>query len=960
MEISKSTPYVRYRENISSTLHKGTIHIESEYLDRERKTTIESIEGQTWQNMVNGENKEEEILPRLGLKIEGNEDVLDTVEQHMPIDTIIGDVEPVANEDGTYTYEISTMEGSYAKTLDGENNFSLTSDGLVGDMYIKYNAQGEEVNGNIVMNNQSSYTIENSSIGEIKSAILKGQTLVNIKGEETFEFKFVGRYYNDYILNPVKDNTKYLILYDLTITDTIKIGLLKQTSAKDVVWTDSTEYITSSNGKVILNSGTGGKFIRIISSEDNTHEIKHLTIIEYQQGMENWDIPYFEGMQSVKMPILKTTGKNLLEYIEWEIDKRLLTNGGTDNNTGSNVSNYINVSDLDVITFSGFSKASQCLYDKDKKIIGERVLSSNMTVDVSGADYIRVTINNTKDYSKPQMEVGSVSTSYEPYKSSTLTTPSDLVLRKVGDVQDELDLETGVLTQRIGEDGVVLSQQIIKTVDLTIKDQDNKIIQSLHTHPSTTHINLSSDGLIPSAELSYTMYGNIGETTGEKITDGTDSKLIEGKIYGDTLLNVLPSPSLKNSMDYYTSMQKLNNGYDNINVADGEFKKATLYGQTLVNLLNSTHFVTASCTNPSHNGNGLYTADKGDWFGFGFAVPTTIGQKYIFHIKNAITTNGNIYVRENSLQGNQITSFNTNSVKYVVFTATTDITHFGFGGASLSNPTINTPILMYYQDGIENWNWDGIPYFEGMQSVVMPSVKTYGKNLIDPNKLKLWSVDNMHIEYDGYLPCKPNTYYIPNMEMGIVGYYDKHLNKIGESAMDIVNARMTPENCYFMLLRTWRTINNENVSLEYYKNNFQLEEGQESTSYEPYKSNTLSTPEDVTLRAVGDVRDELDCANGEYVQRINEIVLNGSENWSKYITTEDTISFISSGVEDAINKQHDSTNLMCDKLVVSGYGAWTKANNITLNNKSFSICVLKSSLETEDINGFKKWLAENN
>ena len=36
-------------------------------------------------------------------------------------------------------------------------------------------------------------------------------------------------------------------------------------------------------------------------------------------------------------------------------------------------------------------------------------------------------------------------------------------------------------------------------------------------------------------------------------------------------------------MGYNTPMQKLNNGYDNINVVDGEFKKATLYGQTLVN-----------------------------------------------------------------------------------------------------------------------------------------------------------------------------------------------------------------------------------------------------------------------------------------------------------------------------------------------------------------------------------------
>ena len=30
-------------------------------------------------------------------------------------------------------------------------------------------------------------------------------------------------------------------------------------------------------------------------------------LIEYQEGMENWDIPYFEGVQSVKMPVLSTS-----------------------------------------------------------------------------------------------------------------------------------------------------------------------------------------------------------------------------------------------------------------------------------------------------------------------------------------------------------------------------------------------------------------------------------------------------------------------------------------------------------------------------------------------------------------------------------------------------------------------------------------------------------------------------
>ena len=301
MEISKSTPYVRYRENISSTLHKGTIHIESEYLDRERKTTIESIEGQTWQNMVNGENKEEDILPRLGLKIEGNEDVLDTVEQHMPIDTIIGDVEPVANEDGTYTYEISTMEGSYAKTLDGENNFSLTSDGLVGDMYIKYNAQGEEINGNIVMNGQSSYTIENSNTGEITNAILKGQTLVNLINEKTTSKPIVNRYSLKYI----DVNKKYLIKFKCNYAIS-QIGFSSTTTNWNTSMTPNI-----ADGYVILTPNTNLDIADIIIRTDanTTTEIPVISIIccEYQEGMENWDIPYFQSMISVENPTVITS-----------------------------------------------------------------------------------------------------------------------------------------------------------------------------------------------------------------------------------------------------------------------------------------------------------------------------------------------------------------------------------------------------------------------------------------------------------------------------------------------------------------------------------------------------------------------------------------------------------------------------------------------------------------------------
>ena len=50
-----------------------------------------------------------------------------------------------------------------------------------------------------------------------------------------------------------------------------------------------------------------------------------------------------------------------------------------------------------------------------------------------------------------QVEEGSTATSYESFKSNILSTPSDLELHGVGDVQDTLDCLTGKLPERIGK-----------------------------------------------------------------------------------------------------------------------------------------------------------------------------------------------------------------------------------------------------------------------------------------------------------------------------------------------------------------------------------------------------------------------------------------------------------------------------------------------------------------------------
>lgn len=295
--------------------------------------------------------------------------------------------------------------------------------------------------------------------GHVKSAILKGQTLVNNLVKCT-DIAITNSSHSGHInfSKNIEVGKEYTIIISISNAVASTDSKIINIRGNNVDGTYKSIYdgvfkVTNGIQKVKFTSTDNFKTC-LISFASTTPENSSM-IIDYLMFIEgdyiNIDIPYFEGMQSVKLPVLTVTGKNLLEYIEWEIDKRLLTNGVVGESIGNNVSDYINVSNLDVITFSGFSKSSHCLYDKDKNIIGERALTSKMTVDVSGADYIRVTIDNTKDYSNPQMEVGSVATSYEPFKSNILTTPSDLTLRGIGDVQDTLDCLTGEVIERVGE-----------------------------------------------------------------------------------------------------------------------------------------------------------------------------------------------------------------------------------------------------------------------------------------------------------------------------------------------------------------------------------------------------------------------------------------------------------------------------------------------------------------------------
>ena len=63
-----------------------------------------------------------------------------------------------------------------------------------------------------------------------------------------------------------------------------------------------------------------------------------------------------------------------------------------------------------------------------------------------------------------------------------------MTLRSNGDIYDELNLLTGQLTQHIDENNEVLVQEVVKTVDLKVVDQNGNVIPTLKSWNTTTHI----------------------------------------------------------------------------------------------------------------------------------------------------------------------------------------------------------------------------------------------------------------------------------------------------------------------------------------------------------------------------------------------------------------------------------------------------------------------------------------
>ena len=165
----------------------------------------------------------------------------------------------------------------------------------------------------------------------------------------------------------------------------------------------------------------------------------------------------------------------------------------------------------------------------------------------------------------------------------------------------------------------------------------------------------------------------------------------------------------------------------------------------------------------------------------------------------------------------------------------------------------------------------------------MPGLTTTGKNLFD-GELMLGNVSGSNgIDLNSNKMCRTNYIKVTpgsDFTASIEGNYvvekisevDKDKNFIRTTEKNIPSISVTLTNSTSFIRCVFKHINNPNeFSLdEVRESKIQLEESPTATPYEPYKSNILSTLEEIILREVGGVCDSYDALTGEYVQRIGE------------------------------------------------------------------------------------------
>ena len=302
-----------------------------------------------------------------------------------------------------------------------------------------------------------------------KTAILKGQTLVNLfnfnneKNLVNCKIEFLdnqvvitgGGYASIHI--PLKKSTTYtlfaksrtrgriIFIQDYTNADSRWIGTF--TNAEELTIYKFNTFDVDSNYGIMFYSLDGG--------------VIYDDVMVLEGDYTNVDIPYFEGVQSVQMPVLTTSNTEFLTTlpISFFEENKPVSNSGWANfklpRTLNDVTIKCKINGLNQLRLN-YNK-SITIANNDLKNGIEIKVDSLTDIAFHGDGILHETKGNLIMWLKDgSIELGINEKGSElvdgykiPYESNILTVNEDIELKSFEDLRDELNLLTGEMTQRV-------------------------------------------------------------------------------------------------------------------------------------------------------------------------------------------------------------------------------------------------------------------------------------------------------------------------------------------------------------------------------------------------------------------------------------------------------------------------------------------------------------------------------
>ena len=331
--------------------------------------------------------------------------------------------------------------------------------------------------------NQSLYTLYTTAEKPVKSAILKGNTLVNLVANPTHTFTQTStinetwKEVNKYFTVGLQVGKTYIALWDMTWTNSEYTPTPAAFCFRNKDNEGIGRYSQLPSGKYYckvtidrsVSTPTMFRFHTSLSTAiENTLTVSNFIVLEYQEGMENWDIPYFTGMQSVKMPVLTTTDKSPT-IIPFDV---------LENAEFKNVGGFTSIPlPYELVDVKCIIKIREDYPHNIKFQIGDIEFTDTGDTLIKGKEYVKyisamndiriynwadIINGNGKEPFLNALKDGSISITLlkdgcklYPYygndiKTNILTVNEDVELGGVGKVQDELNCLTGEVIIRTG------------------------------------------------------------------------------------------------------------------------------------------------------------------------------------------------------------------------------------------------------------------------------------------------------------------------------------------------------------------------------------------------------------------------------------------------------------------------------------------------------------------------------